>query len=214
MALDRLCCPRRAAPVALGSAGRTLPAVASSSAARRLTVGHSKRLMMDRFRFTSFRIMAITWTAFKEVPPASKKLTFRPIPGRPRTFLHILRITVSSQPDGSVSATSSRPPVRSRNSSIAFATRLMLYSSSPIRWRCSDRADMPNPNAGGSGDFSPLAVAGSLVPLSSLFVRIVLEARQVFGGKEPGLACLTSKLIAEATDELPGGQIFSPSAGR
>ena len=163
MALDRLCCPRRAAPAALGSL-EGLPAVALSLAARSLTVGHSKRLTMDRSCFTSFRIMAITWTAFKEVPPASKKLTFSPIPGRPRTFLHILRITVSSQPDGSVSATSSRPRVRSRNLPIAFATRLMSYSSSPIRWRCSDRADMPNPNAGGSGGFSPLAVAGLSFP--------------------------------------------------
>ncbi len=73
MALDRLCCPRRAAPAALGSV-EGLPAVALSLAARSLTVGHSKRLTMDRFCFTSFRIMAITWTAFKEVPPASKKL--------------------------------------------------------------------------------------------------------------------------------------------
>ena len=66
-----------------------LPAVALNLAARSLTVGHSKRLMMDRFCFSSFRIMAITWMAFKEVPPTSKKLTFSPIPGRPRTFLHI-----------------------------------------------------------------------------------------------------------------------------
>src|SRR3981189_3352842 len=59
-----------------------------------------------------------------------------------------------------------------------------------------------------------------VVRLSSLFVRIVFETRQVFRGKQPRRTCLTSVLIAQAADEVPGGQIsfrrhaaaFPPSA--
>ena len=81
-------CPRR---LAWGvSAALLRPSETTRNcAARSLGVGHSKILTIERFCFSSLLIIAITWTALKDVPPASKKLSSKPIPGRPNAFFQI-----------------------------------------------------------------------------------------------------------------------------
>ena len=143
--LCRLCRPRRAAAVVVVLPWVSLD-VALNLAASRVTVGHSNRLTIDRVCFSSFLIMAITWTALSDVPPASKKLSFMPICGLPKTFLHMFVSAVSSVLPFT-SAAAWRGCFLSRYSSMAFASRSMSYRFSPIRCRRSDRSATPNANA-------------------------------------------------------------------
>ena len=105
---------RRGAAAAVVVPTRAPPDVALNLAARSATVGHSNKLTIDRFCFSSFLIMAITWTALSDVPPASKKLSFIPIRGLPKTFLHMLTSAVCRVLPGATSAAVGRGWFRSR----------------------------------------------------------------------------------------------------
>src|SRR5262249_17608131 len=138
------------------------PDVALNWGERSARVGHSNRLTIDRLCLSSFLIMAIIWTALSDVPPASKKLSFIPICGLPKIFLHMVASAVSSVLPGETSAAAWRGCFfLSRYPSMAVASRSMSYRFSPIRCRRSDRSATPNGDAGWGASFSGLTGGGT-----------------------------------------------------
>src|SRR2546421_253772 len=138
--------PRSAAPAAVVPPSGA-PEAAPSLAARRVTVGHSNKLTMDRFWLSSFLIVAIIWTALRDVPPTSKKLSFIPMRGRPKTRFQMFSNVACSVPAGTTSSAPSSGPFLSRRyASMAFASRSMSHKLSAIRCTGSDRSATPNPH--------------------------------------------------------------------